>query len=56
MLFRGVEEKDLGAWEAASSCTEREPSFWQETVGVDIAKASDLNQYRVLEWGGMEVC
>ncbi|KAI0826000.1 hypothetical protein BC629DRAFT_41264 [Irpex lacteus] len=56
MLFRGVEEKDLGAWEAGSSCAVCEPSFWQETVGVDIAKASDVNQYRVLEWGGMEVC
>ncbi|CAE6517020.1 unnamed protein product [Rhizoctonia solani] len=51
MLFTGVEESNLGAWETANVPAEE----WSRIVGVDRAKAKDTNLFRVLEWGGMEI-
>ncbi|CAE6458904.1 unnamed protein product [Rhizoctonia solani] len=51
MLFMGVEESNLGAWEAAKVPVEE----WSRIVGVDKVKAKDANLFRVLEWGGMEI-
>ncbi|EUC55128.1 ubiquitin family protein, putative [Rhizoctonia solani AG-3 Rhs1AP] len=51
MLFMGVEESELGAWEAAKVPAEE----WSRIVGVDKVKAKDVNLFRALEWGGMEV-
>ncbi|KDN35099.1 hypothetical protein RSAG8_11881, partial [Rhizoctonia solani AG-8 WAC10335] len=51
MLFTGVEESNLGAWETANVPAEE----WGRIVGVDRAKAKDTNLFRVLEWGGMEI-
>ncbi|KAH9960153.1 hypothetical protein BC827DRAFT_1209480 [Russula dissimulans] len=60
MLFRGVAPGDLGLWEqAAARATAEDPdgaTFWTQVVGVDAARASDRGLFRVLEWGGMEVC
>ncbi|KAG8684721.1 hypothetical protein FRC11_011690 [Ceratobasidium sp. 423] len=51
MLFMGVQESDLGAWETAWVSAEE----WSRIVGVDTAKAKDASLFRVLEWGGMEI-
>ncbi|KAG8679968.1 hypothetical protein FRC11_003090 [Ceratobasidium sp. 423] len=51
MLFMGVQESDLGAWETAWVPAEE----WSCIVGVDTAKAKDASLFRVLEWGGMEI-
>ncbi|QRV81715.1 ubiquitin family protein [Ceratobasidium sp. AG-Ba] len=54
MLFRGVEEADLGLWAEAQEKAAQDVSFWREVVGVDLAKARNTGLFRVLEWGGME--
>ncbi|QRV96149.1 ubiquitin family protein [Ceratobasidium sp. AG-Ba] len=54
MLFRGVEEADLGLWAEAQDRVDQDVSFWREVVGVDLAKAQNTELFRVLEWGGME--
>ncbi|KAG8735068.1 hypothetical protein FRC11_003471 [Ceratobasidium sp. 423] len=51
MLFMGVQESDLGAWETAWVPAEE----WSRIVGVDTAKAKDASLFCVLEWGGMEI-
>ncbi|KAF6748197.1 ubiquitin-domain-containing protein [Ephemerocybe angulata] len=54
MLFKGVQEKELGAW--AGACEQAEDSSrWVDVVGVDIRKLQDKALFRVIEWGGMEV-
>jgi hypothetical protein len=58
MLFRGVAPGDLGLWEQAAARATAEDGgagFWERVVGVDLARASDRDLFRVLEWGGMEV-
>ncbi|KAG9079764.1 hypothetical protein FS749_008251 [Ceratobasidium sp. UAMH 11750] len=55
MLFRGVEESELGAWVEAIAESAKDPSAWRDVVGVDIEKAGNEGLFRVLEWGGMEV-
>jgi hypothetical protein len=56
MLFRGVEDDKLSEWEEARARTAKDVSFWTAIVGIDVEKASNTGLYRVLEWGGMEVC
>ncbi|KIM37602.1 hypothetical protein M413DRAFT_448397 [Hebeloma cylindrosporum] len=51
MIFQGVPNKDLNKWPVASST----PKDWPKLIGVDLARASNTNLFRVLEWGGMEV-
>ncbi|KAG2335785.1 hypothetical protein BDR05DRAFT_1001911 [Suillus weaverae] len=34
---------------------EKDVAWWADVVGVDLARASDMALFRVLEWGGMEV-
>ncbi|KAF9264525.1 hypothetical protein L218DRAFT_862521 [Marasmius fiardii PR-910] len=62
MLFRGITEEELkseeeGVWgEAAKrSSSEDGVAYWQNIVGVDMAKSTNEDLFRVLEWGGMEV-
>lgn len=57
MLFSGVDEEGLGAWdETASRATEEDDvSFWTDVVGVDVERAMDGRLFQVLVWGGMEV-
>ncbi|QRV96133.1 ubiquitin family protein [Ceratobasidium sp. AG-Ba] len=50
MLFRGVEESNIDAWRGAV----KDVCEWKSIVGVDAQKATDINTFRVLEWGGME--
>jgi len=60
MLFRGVAPGDLGLWERAAAraaaAAEGGATLWAQVVGVDAGRASDRELFRVLEWGGMEVC
>lgn len=55
MLFKGVEEDQLAAWSGARATAEKDVALWEDVVGVQLARASDTNLFRVLEWGGMEV-
>ncbi len=52
MLFRGVRAEEVRNWEAAS--TRLGQIDWCDVVGVR-DEAWDVSQFRVLEWGGMEV-
>ncbi|KAI0719183.1 hypothetical protein C8T65DRAFT_736878 [Cerioporus squamosus] len=52
MLFRGVAEDEIGEWCEAHERAGR--VNWVDVVGVT-PRALDMNRFRVLEWGGMEV-
>ena len=54
MVFKGVEESELGSWPAAQS-REKAVSSWIDTVGVDVGSTLDEDLFRVIEWGGMEI-
>lgn len=56
MLFRGASEEHLANWSNAQMQAEKDVAWWVDVVGVDIARAGDVALFRVLEWGGMEVC
>ncbi|QRV96132.1 ubiquitin family protein [Ceratobasidium sp. AG-Ba] len=51
MLFRGVDEPNIGAW----GDVVKDVGEWKNIVGVDVQKVTDTSIFRVLEWGGMEV-
>ncbi|KAG1844211.1 hypothetical protein DFJ58DRAFT_31306 [Suillus subalutaceus] len=55
MLFRGVSKERLENWSNAQMQAEKDVAWWVDVVGVDLARASDMTLFRVLEWGGMEV-
>jgi len=55
MIFRGVKDDELDEWTRARESVDKDVSFWQDVVGVDVQKALNTNLFRVLEWGGMEV-
>jgi hypothetical protein len=55
MLFKGVPEDRLVHWSTAQRNAADDVIRWRDIVGVDPAKAADVNLFRVLEWGGMEV-
>ncbi|KAG9090128.1 hypothetical protein FRC06_001216 [Ceratobasidium sp. 370] len=55
MLFRGIEEGQVGSWAEAQTNATKDPSGWRAVVGVDPEKTRDTKLFRVLEWGGMEI-
>ncbi|KAG2335782.1 hypothetical protein BDR05DRAFT_971431 [Suillus weaverae] len=55
MLFRGICKEHLVDWSNAQMQAEKDVAWWADVVGVDLARASDMALFRVLEWGGMEV-
>jgi hypothetical protein len=55
MLFKGVDETEIGIWESSTTKAHGDAKMWRDIVGVDMNKASDEGLFRVLEWGGMEV-
>ena len=55
MLFKGVAHDELADWAEAQQRAEEDVVWWRYVVDVDIAKVADVNLFRVLEWGGMEV-
>ncbi|KAG1736357.1 hypothetical protein EDB19DRAFT_1721864 [Suillus lakei] len=55
MLFRGICKDQLADWSEAQIQAEKDVAWWADVVGVDLARASDMALFRVLEWGGMEV-
>lgn len=55
MLFKGIRKEHLADWSHAQIQAEKDVSWWVDVAGVDLAKASDMVLFRVLEWGGMEV-
>lgn len=55
MLFKGVTHDQLADWSGAQQRAEEDVVWWRHVVNVDVAKAADLDLFRVLEWGGMEV-
>ncbi|KAI0319902.1 hypothetical protein OF83DRAFT_1239957 [Amylostereum chailletii] len=55
MLFKGVDERDVGTWAEAGARATHDVAFWKKAVGVDAEHAEDRSLFRVLEWGGMEV-
>ncbi|KAG8763349.1 hypothetical protein FRC11_004477 [Ceratobasidium sp. 423] len=55
MLFRGVEEGEIGYWSDAEAIAHKDVAMWRDVVGVDVTKVSNKPLFRVLEWGGMEV-
>jgi len=55
MLFKGVREEQLASWSSAQIRAEKDVAWWADIVGVELARISDTNLFRVLEWGGMEV-
>lgn len=55
MLFKGVQEKELGPWAGACERAEEGGDRWVDVVGVDVGKLQDKALFRVIEWGGMEV-
>lgn len=55
MIFQGVVEEELQDWAGASSRASEDVAHWRKVVGVDLERTLDVNLFRVLEWGGMEV-
>ncbi|CAE6465775.1 unnamed protein product [Rhizoctonia solani] len=55
MLFKGIEESEIGLWSEAAARACMDVSMWRNIVGIDVAKVHDKSLFRVLEWGGMEV-
>ena len=55
MLFKGVPEDCLVDWSGAQRRAGEDVVWWRHVVGVDAAKAGDIELFRVLWWGGMEV-
>ncbi|CAE6507983.1 unnamed protein product [Rhizoctonia solani] len=53
MLFRGVDESQIGLWNGKEMHTDA--TLWRDIVGVDLAKVHDTSLFRVVEWGGMEM-
>jgi hypothetical protein len=59
MLFHGIEHEDSSSreiWQEALNRSSENVSFWKAVIGLDEEKALDRDLFRVLEWGGMEVC
>ena len=55
MIFTGVAEEELQNWTGASCRASEDVVHWRKIVGVDLERSSDINLFRVLEWGGMEI-
>ncbi|QRV96136.1 ubiquitin-like protein [Ceratobasidium sp. AG-Ba] len=55
MLFKGIEESQLGYWAPAQARATENPNIWATIVGVNLEMARDKRLFRVLEWGGMEI-
>ena len=55
MIFTGVAEEELHNWTGASCRASEDVANWRKIVGVDLERSSDINLFRVLEWGGMEI-
>jgi hypothetical protein len=55
MLFKGIEESEIGIWESGATKARGDANMWRDIVGVDVNKTTDEGLFRVLEWGGMEV-
>ena len=55
MLFRGIDETELGLWDEARERKETSVEFWKDVVDVDIERLQDASLFRAIEWGGMEV-
>ena len=55
MIFTGVAEGELQNWTTASCRASEDAAHWRKIVGVDLERSSDVNLFRVLEWGGMEI-
>ena len=55
MIFTGVAEEELHNWTGASCRASEDVANWRKMVGVDLERSSDINLFRVLEWGGMEI-
>jgi hypothetical protein len=55
MLFKGIDENEIGLWESGTMKPQGGAGIWRNIVGVDVDKATDEGLFRVLEWGGMEV-
>ncbi|CUA71003.1 hypothetical protein RSOLAG22IIIB_09290 [Rhizoctonia solani] len=53
MLFRGVDESQIGLWNGTEMHTDA--TVWRDIVGVDLVKVHDESLFRVVEWGGVEV-
>ncbi|KAJ2912266.1 hypothetical protein MD484_g8146, partial [Candolleomyces efflorescens] len=52
MLFRGIDETELGLWDEARERKETSVEFWKDVV--DVQRLQDASLFRVIEWGGME--
>ncbi|EFI26609.1 ubiquitin family protein [Coprinopsis cinerea okayama7 len=55
MLFKGVQESQLGEWTNARTRQNEDVSRWRSVVGADVDLATNFDLFRVIEWGGMEV-
>ncbi|KAI0787401.1 ubiquitin-domain-containing protein [Fomes fomentarius] len=53
MLFRGVAAEEVKEWEEARERVGKVD--WRSVVGISVGALSDMERFRVLEWGGMEV-
>ena len=57
MLFKGVDEGPLlSDWPQAQDRAHRSADFWKDVIGINCERSMDESLFRVLEWGGMEVC
>lgn len=55
MIFKGVAEEELQSWTSASCRASEDVAHWRKIVGIDLERSLDVNLFRVLEWGGMEI-
>ncbi|KAF6748215.1 hypothetical protein DFP72DRAFT_1015529 [Ephemerocybe angulata] len=55
MLFKGIEETELGLWSDALERSAVDVGRWAGVVGVEPERMNDAALFRVIEWGGMEV-
>jgi hypothetical protein len=49
MLFKGVPEDCLVDWSGAQRTAGEDVVWWRHVVGVDAAKAGDIELFRVME-------
>ncbi|KAH6904681.1 hypothetical protein BKA70DRAFT_1431978 [Coprinopsis sp. MPI-PUGE-AT-0042] len=56
MLFQGIEDADLENWDGVVERAKEPVELWAEVIGIDKARVLDHSAFRVIEWGGMEVC
>ena len=56
MLFKSVDEGLLSDWPQARDRAHRSADFWKNVVGINCERSMEVSLFRVLEWGGMEVC